>query len=109
MADTETFRQLALAFPGVTEQPHFEATSFRINGKIFASFEADKARACLKFSLNDQQQFSSFDKAIYPVDNHWGKSGWTYIDIQKIREELLADALRSAYNEVAQSKPKKKK
>lgn len=107
MIDTETFRQLALSFADTVEQPHFEATSFRINGKIFASLEIEKAKACLKFSLDDQQQFCSFDKAIYPVDNHWGKSGWTYIDISKIREDLLVDALSSAYKEVTKTKKKK--
>lgn len=107
MIDTETFRQLALSFANTVEQPHFEATSFRINGKIFASLEIEKAKACLKFSTDDQQQFCSFDKAIYPVDNHWGKSGWTYIDINKIREDLLVDTLSSAYKEVTKTKKKK--
>jgi predicted DNA-binding protein (MmcQ/YjbR family) len=109
MIDTEIFREFALSFAETTEQPHFDATSFRVNGKIFASLEIDKLKACLKFSLNDQQQFCTFDKAIYPVDNHWGKSGWTYIDIDKIREDLLVDALTSAYKEVSKSKKKKKK
>jgi predicted DNA-binding protein (MmcQ/YjbR family) len=109
MVDVETFRQFALSFADTNEQPHFDATSFRVNGKIFASLEINKRKACLKFSPDDQQQFCSFDKAIYPVDNHWGKSGWTYIDIDKIREDLLVDALTSAYKEVSQSKNKKKK
>jgi hypothetical protein len=30
-------RALALALPGVTEQPHHERTSFRVAGKIFAT------------------------------------------------------------------------
>jgi predicted DNA-binding protein (MmcQ/YjbR family) len=97
MVDVETFRQFALSFADTTEQPHFDATSFRVNGKIFASLEIEKQKACLKFSLDDQEQFCSFDKAIYPVDNHWGKSGWTYINIDKIREDLIVDALSSAY------------
>jgi predicted DNA-binding protein (MmcQ/YjbR family) len=109
MVDIDTFRQFALTFADTNEQPHFNATSFRINGKIFASLEIEKQKACLKLSLDDQQQFCSFDKAIYPVDNHWGKSGWTYIDINKIREDLLIEALTSAYKEVSQLKSKKRK
>jgi predicted DNA-binding protein (MmcQ/YjbR family) len=109
MVDIDTFRQFALTFADTNEQPHFNATSFRINGKIFASLEIEKQKACLKLSLDDQQQFCSFDKAIYPVDNHWGKSGWTYIDINKIREDLLIEALTSAYKEVSRLKSKKKK
>jgi predicted DNA-binding protein (MmcQ/YjbR family) len=82
---------------------------FRVNGKIFASLEIEKQKACLKFSLDDQEQFCSFEKAIYPVDNHWGKSGWTYINIDKIREDLIVDALSSAYKEVSKSNNKKRK
>jgi predicted DNA-binding protein (MmcQ/YjbR family) len=109
MVNTETFRQFALSFAETIEQPHFDTTSFRVNGKIFASLEIDKQKACLKLSLDDQQQFNSFDKAIYPVDNHWGKSGWTYIDITKIREDLLFDALTNAFKEVSKQKTKKRK
>ena len=91
MVDSETFRQLSLSFPRTVEQPHFNATSFRINGKIFASLEIDKAKACLKFSPENQEIFCSFDKAIYPVKKHWGKSGWTYTDIKNMRKEVLSD------------------
>ena len=30
-------RQLALSLPGATEEPHFDAVSYRIRGKIFAT------------------------------------------------------------------------
>jgi hypothetical protein len=33
MVDIKTFKQLALAFSGVEEQPHFEKTSFRVKKK----------------------------------------------------------------------------
>ncbi len=107
MICTETFRQFALSFADTVEKPHFDATSFRINGKIFCSLEIEKQKACLKLSLEDQHQFCSIAESIYPVDNNWGKSGWTYIDIDKIEEDLLVEALTSSYREV--SKPKKKK
>ena len=36
-------RALALALPETTEQPHFERTSFRVSGKIFATMPPDGA------------------------------------------------------------------
>lgn len=30
-------REAALALPGTSEQPHFDATSFRVGGRIFAT------------------------------------------------------------------------
>ena len=35
--DLEAARRIALSLPEATEEPHFDATSFRIRGKIFAT------------------------------------------------------------------------
>lgn len=42
---------------------------------------------------------------IYPVNNSWGKQGWTYIEMNKVGEELFVDALTRAYGQVAVRKP----
>ncbi|HEX5190576.1 MAG TPA: MmcQ/YjbR family DNA-binding protein [Streptosporangiaceae bacterium] len=36
-----TVRELALALPGATEEPHFDMVSFRVRGKIFATVPPD--------------------------------------------------------------------
>jgi hypothetical protein len=41
--DFEQARRFALGLPGTTEQPHFDMTSFRVLGKIFATSPADEA------------------------------------------------------------------
>jgi predicted DNA-binding protein (MmcQ/YjbR family) len=104
MVAVDTFRQMALSFESAIEQPHFKATSFRINEKIFASLEEDIQRACLKFSREDQAYFCLNSSGIYAVDNYWGKSGWTYIDIAKVSEERIYEALQCAYKEVYKKK-----
>jgi len=105
MVSIDTFRKLALSFPEVTEEPHFEKTSFRVKKKIFATYDEVKNRACIKLSETDQNVFSSVDKTIiYPVDNKWGKQGWTLIELTKVRKDLFADALTTAYCEVAPKK-----
>lgn len=105
MVSIDTFRKLALSFPEATEEPHFEKTSFRVKKKIFATYDEAKNRACIKLSEIDQDVFSSADKTIiYPVDNKWGKQGWTLIELKKVRKDLFADALTTAYCEVAPKK-----
>ena len=105
MVSIDTFRKLALSFPEATEEPHFEKTSFRVKKKIFATYEELKNRACIKLSEIDQDVFSSADKTIiYPVDNKWGKQGWTLIDMKKVHKNLFIDALTTAYCEVAPKK-----
>lgn len=105
MVSIDTFRKLALSFPEATVEPHFEKTSFRVKKKIFASYDDKKKRACVKLSEIDQNVFSSVDNTIiFPVDNKWGKQGWTLIEMNKVRKELFIDALTTAYCEVAPKK-----
>ena len=44
MSDLERARQFALSLPGVTEEPHFEMSSFRVRGKIFVTVPPDEGR-----------------------------------------------------------------
>jgi hypothetical protein len=57
-------------------------------------------RASVKLSEKDQSVFCAFDKTIiYPVDNKWGKQGWTHVELKKIKKNMLKDLLSCAYNE----------
>lgn len=105
MVSFETLRKLALSFPEAKEEPHFEKTSFRVKKKIFATYDNIKKRACIKLSEIDQNVFSSADNTIiFPVENKWGKQGWTIIEMAMVRKELFIDALTTAYCEVAPTK-----
>ena len=105
MVSIEIFRQAALSFPDATEQPHFEKTSFRAGKKIFATLDAKNKLACIKLSETDQDIFCAFDKEIiFPVPNKWGKQGWTFINLKKIRKQMFVDVLKTAYCEVAPQK-----
>jgi predicted DNA-binding protein (MmcQ/YjbR family) len=102
MVTISQFRKFALSFPGANEQPHFEKISFRIGKKIFATFDKTDKRACLKLSEMDQDLFGCFDNNIfYPVANKWGKQGWTFVEMNKVRVDMFKDALTAAYCEVA--------
>lgn len=102
MVTIDVLRRMALSFPEATEEPHFEKTSFRIKKKIFASFDEKHNRACIKLSEVDQNVFSSFDRTIiYPVPNKFGTQGWTFIEMDRVNEEMFEDALTTAYCEVA--------
>ncbi|ANE52318.1 MmcQ/YjbR family DNA-binding protein [Flavisolibacter tropicus] len=105
MISFDTYRTIALSFPEVTEDPHFEKTSFRVKKKIFATYDNQNKRACIKLSEIDQNVFSAADKTIiYPVNNKWGKQGWTLIEMNKVNKDLFSDALTCAYCEVAPKK-----
>lgn len=105
MVDIQILRRKAMTFPEATEQPHFEKTSFRVKNKIFATYDDVKKRATLKLSESEQDLFCLVQKqSIFPVPNKWGKQGWTIFELPSTSEEVLADALISAYKNVAPKK-----
>jgi hypothetical protein len=106
MVNQETFRELALSFPGAVELPHFELISFRAaNKKIFATLDVKNNRACLMLSLIDQSVFCAFDKSvIYPVPNKGGKQGATFVALKTVRKTMLKDAMTQAHTKVTAKK-----
>lgn len=105
MKQIDFVRRFSLSLPETTEEPHFEKTSFRVKKKIFATYDEKHNRACLKFSEIDQDVFSTIDNSvIYPVPNKWGKQGWTFIQLDKLDNDFLKDALTTAYCGVAPKK-----
>jgi hypothetical protein len=108
MVTIDAFRKFSLSLGEVSELPHFEKTSFRVNKRIFATLSETNHVACIKLSEMEQSVFCAFDKTIiYPVPNKWGNQGWTNIDLQKIRKDMLIDALTVAFNEVSRKAVKK--
>lgn len=98
-------QEIISSFPESSVQPHFEKLSFRVGKKIFATYNTANNQACLKLSAIDQSVFSAFNpKAIFPVNNKWGKQGWTIFDLTMARKDMLMDALTLAYCNVAPKK-----
>ncbi|WP_029271906.1 MmcQ/YjbR family DNA-binding protein [Flavobacterium sp. KJJ] len=105
MVSSETFRKLVMSFPDATEEPHFEKTSFRVNKKIFASFDEKNNQAVLKLNEIDQSVFcASSEMIFYPIPNKWGKQGWTIVELSKVRPEMFEDALIRSYENVIAKK-----
>lgn len=104
MVSNKQFRQLALAYPEAAELPHFENISYRIGKKIFATLDEKKRKACLKLSVAEQDIFTHDNSVLYPVPNKWGKQGWTFVELEKVKKEILYAALTYAFNTVAPKK-----
>ena len=99
MVSTDAFRKLALSFPDTDEHPHFHLQAFRYKKKIFATLWQKEKRAMLKLSLIDQSVFCSYGIAVFfPVPGAWGKQGATFVDLKKVRKDLLTDALATPYH-----------
>jgi len=92
-------------FDLVEESPHFEKRSFRVQKKIFLTIDEAKHSATVKLTPEERSAFMAFDKSIiYPAAGKWGKDGWTIIDLKKVNQDTLADAVRCSYCNVAPKK-----
>ena len=109
MISLEQARKAALSLPEVEEKSHFHIPDFRIKNKIYATLHEDKHLMMVKLSLKDQSVFCSFKKeVIFPVPGGWGRKGATFINLKKIKKEMLIDALTCAWKRNASSKLSKK-
>jgi predicted DNA-binding protein (MmcQ/YjbR family) len=109
MINTQTARKIALSLPGTDEYDHFGKPAFRANGRTFATLWVPEQRMMVKLSLIDQSVFSTFNPAvIYPVPNKWGLQGCTFFELAEAREDMLTDALTTAWQLVMDKKPNKK-
>ena len=105
MISTDSFIKMALSFPETDEHKHFDKKAYRVKKKIFATLDEKTKRVVLKLSPMDQSVFCAFDKEIiYPIPNKWGKQGWTFVELKKVKKEMLKDALTTAYISVAPPK-----
>ncbi|HZY39845.1 MAG TPA: MmcQ/YjbR family DNA-binding protein [Mucilaginibacter sp.] len=105
MVDLETARQMALSLPGAIEQDHHGRPSFRANNRIFATLWEPQNRMMVKLTPIDQSVFHSFDPSIFfPVPNKWGLRGSTFVELSNVREDMLEDALNTAYQAVMEKK-----
>lgn len=105
MLACDDIRRIALGLPEAHEAPHFDATSFRVKGKIFCTMGADEPRATLKLDPEDQRNLVEAHRdAITPVEGYWGRSGWTVVACASLDEALVADLLWMAWAKVAPKK-----
>jgi hypothetical protein len=65
-------RALALALPGSAESPHFERTSFRVGGKIFATAPPDGQSMNIFVDELDARAAIDVDPAAFE-EVRWGK------------------------------------
>lgn len=92
----EAARRFALALPETTEEPHFERTSFRVRGKIFATAAIDGSY--LNVFVDDEQReiMVRVDPSAYETLT-WGKKAYLHVHLKKAKARDVETLLRSAW------------
>jgi len=93
------FRRIALSLEGVEEYSHAGLPAFRVGGRKFASL-ASQAGGYGNLMLTLEQQAAFVEEApeiFLPIPGGWGKMGHTHIRLAAAREDVLTDAVRTAW------------
>ena len=93
------FRRIALSLEGVEESSHMGSPDFRVGGRIFATLASAK-QGYGNLMLTPEQQAAFVEElpeVFVPIAGGWGRMGMTHIRLAKSKEEVLAGALRTAW------------
>ena len=97
------FRELALSFPEAIEFAHMRHPDFRVGGKIFATLGyPDEDSAMVKLSSDDQKEFVRTNPDLFqPAKGAWGRQGSTIVHLPAATLDIVREALRAAWRNIA--------
>ncbi len=108
MADAADFRRIALSFDGASEHPHFDRRAFKAR-VTFATLAPDELTANIKLAPDDQAlKCAVAPDAFSPLENAWGRQGWTRAILAALTPRELQAALEMAWRRGA-AKPRARK
>jgi hypothetical protein len=97
MANAADLRRLALALPGTTKAPHFDRAAFKV-ARIYVTLAGDGMTANLKLAPDELElKWTVAPEIFKPLDNAWGRRGWTTIYLPAATEADLAAVLDMAW------------
>jgi hypothetical protein len=93
------FRRIALSLPDTEESSHMGSPDFRVRGRIFATLASAKlGYGNLMLTPEQQAAFvAELPELFIPVKGGWGRMGATHIVLASCNEDVLAGALRVAW------------
>jgi hypothetical protein len=96
-----SLRAVALALPEATEEPHFDLTSWRVRGRIFATVPNEPGRLRVFLDEADVAEVIALDPAAYE-ELRWGQrlAGVT-VDLRKAKKADVVELLQSAWRRKA--------
>ncbi len=107
MATETDFRKIACALEGTSFKPHFDRTAFRVH-RNYVTLAADGLTANFKFTPDEQElKCMMHSEAFTPIDNAWGKQGWTMCILSALEISELKSALEMAWQHAVPKKVKR--
>ncbi len=93
-------RRLALSLPEATEEPHFERSSFRVRGKIFATLAPDGTSMNVFVDDAQREIMVTVDPETYETMT-WGKMAYLHVRLAAAKTRDVKALLRAAWERKA--------
>ena len=99
----DTFRKMALEYPGAVESSHMNHPDFRVDGKIFATLGSpDDGWGMVKLTPEQQQTFVRKAPGVFnPCKGAWGRGGSTNVSLAAATRKVVGPAMERAYENLA--------
>ena len=98
-------RTVALSLPGSTEEPHFERTSFRVGGKIFATAPPEGGPLHVFVDEHAVGVAIGMDPEAFE-ELHWGKKlAGVSVHLERADPEIVRDLLEESWRRRAPKRP----
>jgi hypothetical protein len=97
---------------GAEQGSHHGVEDFRVGGKIFATLAYIKQGSGVLFFTPAQQAGMVADapEMFSPVPNAWGRGGATLVHLEKMKPDILRDAMQTSWrNRVEKSSAVKRR
>lgn len=93
------FKRMALGFDETEEGSHMGAVDFRVGGHIFATLASVKhGYGNLMFTPEQQAAFiEEWPDLFLPIAGGWGRMGMTHIRLAEATEDVMRNALETAW------------
>lgn len=104
MVSLETYRKLAAALPGATEQIHSGMPAFAVGKTRFSIFDPKKGELALKLPPTDPGRRTGIETGVLvPAPGKYGADGWVGVDMERIGKTEFAALLEAAHRGVART------
>ena len=90
-------RRIAMSLPGVTEEPHFEYTSFRVKGKIFATAPPDGEHLHIFIAEEEREPALLMDPGFIEKLLWGGKVRGVRVALRRAKMPVVARLLQMAW------------
>jgi hypothetical protein len=100
MLSDDQVRRLALALPEAEEGLHRGQPSFQVGSHVFASLMSDERQAVVRLPMADQAALVGRDPKTFSM-GPWRHEGWTFVNLIKVSEDVLAGLLEKSWREFA--------